>query len=319
MELSLDDVPPTGHRIVLETKWQPARWGDSHRHDRGDSSGKRYPHAYCGARVGPHVAGIDLVTPDISQSILEVGGAIIEINEGSAFNLHLFPGAGPARDPGPAIMAMLFPPGTPLRVPVVAVTASDQSAAICREIARAVTETGRCVGVNTRRRHHRRNRLSEHRWIEPNRPPHHPEQSKCRDCGGRGRCREHRGRISRTRIRPVRCRGRDSSFRPANAAWGARRNCPVALARYWWSCLAERRRTLVGGAGCRTSPTGCLLRAQPQQRAIATTFDRFLSSVLAPVGDQREFSPRIGHTWRKTPSMPIYFPPAYHMMRASQN
>ncbi len=150
MELSLDDVPPTGHRIVLKQSGS-RRDGAIHIDMTEEIHPVNATLMRTAARVlGLDVAGIDLVTPDISQSILEVGGAIIEINEGSAFNLHLFPGAGPARDPGPAIMAMLFPPGTPVRVPVVAVTASDQSAAICHEIARAVTETGRCVGCSTR-------------------------------------------------------------------------------------------------------------------------------------------------------------------------
>ena len=45
---------------------------------------------------------------------------------------------------------MLFPPGSPVRVPLIAVTAHEEAASICTLIARAVSDAGRAVGLATR-------------------------------------------------------------------------------------------------------------------------------------------------------------------------
>ncbi len=150
VELTLDDVPLPGQEVVLNKS--------GHRRDGAihvDVTDTVHPANAALVRtamkiVGLDLAGIDVVAPDISRSIWETGGAIIEINDSPAFNLHLFPGAGPVRDPGPAIMDMLFPPGQPVRVPVVAVAADAASGSICRLLACAASIDRRSVGLATR-------------------------------------------------------------------------------------------------------------------------------------------------------------------------
>lgn len=147
---SLDDIPPPGREIVLKQS--------GHRRDGAlhiDVTGTVHPANAALLRTAAKVvdldiAGIDLIATDIARPILEIGGAIIEINENPAFNLQLFPGAGSPRDPGPAIMEMLFPLSQPVRIPVVAVAADAESIMICQHIARLLTTHGESTGLATR-------------------------------------------------------------------------------------------------------------------------------------------------------------------------
>lgn len=148
--LSLDDVPAEGERIDLKL--------GGHRRDGAlhiDCTHAIHPANVALLRtatkvVGLDIAGIDFVTPDIARPIWETGGAIIEINDGPAFNSHLFPAAGLPQDPGPDIMEMLFPPGQPVRVAVVAVTADEDSSTICRLVAQTASLAGQAAGLATR-------------------------------------------------------------------------------------------------------------------------------------------------------------------------
>lgn len=147
--LTLDDVPPPGRTIVLMLSGS--------RQDGAiyvDVTDEIHPANAVLMRtatrvLGLDLAGIDVVTPDISQSMWKIGGAIIEINDNSAFNLHLFPGAGRPRDPGPAIIDMLFPSGQPFRASVVAVVAHGESESLCQAVAAALADQGRAVGLAT--------------------------------------------------------------------------------------------------------------------------------------------------------------------------
>lgn len=148
--LSLDDIPPKGREITLIQSGH-RRYGAIH----VDVTDAIHPVNAALLRTATHVigldvAGIDLVAPDISQPIWETGGAIIEVNDMPAFNLHLFPGAGAVRDPGPAIMEMLYPPGQPVRVPLIAVSADKESGLLCDRIARGRSASGRATGLATR-------------------------------------------------------------------------------------------------------------------------------------------------------------------------
>ena len=70
------------------------------------------------------ICGVDLITPDISRPVWEVGGAFIEANFGPGFNPHLVPQEGTRRDLGRAVVDMLLPPGRPWQPSIVAITGS---------------------------------------------------------------------------------------------------------------------------------------------------------------------------------------------------
>ena len=59
--------------------------------------------------IGLDVAGVDFITPDITRSYREVGGAICEVNAAPGFRMHVAPTEGTPRDVAGPVMDMLFP------------------------------------------------------------------------------------------------------------------------------------------------------------------------------------------------------------------
>jgi cyanophycin synthetase len=99
--------------------------------------------------IGLDVAGIDFLTPDISASVKEVGGAICEVNAGPGFRMHTHPTEGIPRDVARPVIELLFPRNAPSRVPIVAVTGTNGKTTTCRMIAHIMKMAGRKVGLTT--------------------------------------------------------------------------------------------------------------------------------------------------------------------------
>jgi cyanophycin synthetase len=99
--------------------------------------------------VGLDVAGIDFITPDIARSVREQRGAIVEVNAGPGFRMHTHPTEGHPRHVGRAVIDMLFPPGSPSRVPIVAVTGTNGKTTTSRMIAHIMKTAGKKVGMTT--------------------------------------------------------------------------------------------------------------------------------------------------------------------------
>ncbi|HBE35343.1 MAG TPA: cyanophycin synthetase, partial [Cyanobacteria bacterium UBA11368] len=75
--------------------------------------------------IGLDIAGIDVVTADISQPLRETGGVIVEVNAAPGFRMHVCPSEGLPRNVAAPVLDMLFPPGTPNRIPILAVTGTN--------------------------------------------------------------------------------------------------------------------------------------------------------------------------------------------------
>lgn len=99
--------------------------------------------------IGLDVAGVDFLTTDITRSYKETGGAICEINAAPGFRMHVSPSEGRPRDAAGAVLDMLFPPGTPSRIPIAAVTGTNGKTTTARMLAHVMKMTGKHVGLTT--------------------------------------------------------------------------------------------------------------------------------------------------------------------------
>ncbi len=99
--------------------------------------------------IGLDVGGVDFLCEDITQSYKESGGAICELNAAPGFRMHVAPSEGTPRDAAGAVMDMLFPPGSPARVPIAAVTGTNGKTTTARMIAHIQKLAGRHVGLTT--------------------------------------------------------------------------------------------------------------------------------------------------------------------------
>lgn len=97
--------------------------------------------------VGLDIAGVDLVTTDISRPLEEQHGAIVEVNAGPGLLMHLSPAAGKPRDVGAVIADHLFPSSDNGRIPIVGVTGSTGKTSTAQLIARLMQLTGKHVGL----------------------------------------------------------------------------------------------------------------------------------------------------------------------------
>lgn len=95
------------------------------------------------------IAGIDIVTSDISRPLRDVDGVIVEVNAAPGLRMHFSPSEGIARNVAEPILDMLFPPGTPTRVPVVAITGTNGKTTTSRLTAHIFKQTGKVVGFTT--------------------------------------------------------------------------------------------------------------------------------------------------------------------------
>ena len=85
--------------------------------------------------VGLDVGGVDFLTDDVTKSWREVGGAIVEVNAAPGFRMHVAPSEGTPRDVAGPVLDMLFPAGTPARIPVAIVTGTNGKTTTTRMVA----------------------------------------------------------------------------------------------------------------------------------------------------------------------------------------
>lgn len=99
--------------------------------------------------VGLDVAGIDFLCTDISESYRVNRGAICEVNAAPGFRMHVAPTEGEPRDVAGKVMDMLFPAGTPSRIPIAAVTGTNGKTTTARMLAHIFKMNGQTVGLTT--------------------------------------------------------------------------------------------------------------------------------------------------------------------------
>src|SRR4051812_33424357 len=99
--------------------------------------------------VGLDVCGVDFVCPDISKSVRETGGGVIEVNAAPGFRMHIEPSEGAPRDVAKPIIEMLFPRGRRSRVPLLAITGTNGKSTVGRMTKHILRYTGCAVGLTS--------------------------------------------------------------------------------------------------------------------------------------------------------------------------
>jgi cyanophycin synthetase len=99
--------------------------------------------------VGLDIAGIDVLTPDISVPFRENGAVIIEVNAAPGVRMHTHPAEGQPRNVGAPIIDMLYEPGSDATIPVIAVTGTNGKTTTVRLIAHLFRNTEETVGFTT--------------------------------------------------------------------------------------------------------------------------------------------------------------------------
>ena len=99
--------------------------------------------------IGLDIAGIDIVTPDISQPLGAMNGVIVEVNAAPGFRMHAAPSVGLPRNVGAAVLDMLFPRDIPSRIPIVAITGTNGKTTTTRLIAHIYRQGKKTVGYTT--------------------------------------------------------------------------------------------------------------------------------------------------------------------------
>lgn len=99
--------------------------------------------------IGLDIAGIDIVTSDISRPLRETDGVIVEVNAAPGFRMHVCPSEGIPRNVAEPVINMLFPPGMPTRVPIISITGTNGKTTTTRLIAHIFKQTQQVVGYTT--------------------------------------------------------------------------------------------------------------------------------------------------------------------------
>lgn len=103
--------------------------------------------------VGLDIAGMDVVAEDITKSLTEQRGCIIEVNAGPSLTPHVAPLIGSPRPVGDAVVKLLYPSGASATVPIyLLVDSVEQSDSDTTQLAQwlieSLQEKGHFVGLS---------------------------------------------------------------------------------------------------------------------------------------------------------------------------
>lgn len=146
---TMDSVVPAGERVFLRATANLSTGGIA-----VDRTDEIHPeNVWLFSRVakiiGLDIAGIDVVTDDISVPLRDTNGVIVEVNAAPGFRMHVAPSQGLPRNVAGAVFDMLFPSPQHSRVPILAVTGTNGKTTTTRLLAHILKQTGQITGYTT--------------------------------------------------------------------------------------------------------------------------------------------------------------------------
>jgi cyanophycin synthetase len=146
---TVDSIPTDGTKVLIRRNANLSTGGTA-----TDVTDEIHPdlaaRAIDAARmIGLDVAGIDIVSLDITRPLDELRGVVVEVNAAPGLRMHLEPSSGKPRPVGEAIVSTLFADVENGRIPIVAVTGVNGKTTTTRFIAHLVGGSGLHVGMAT--------------------------------------------------------------------------------------------------------------------------------------------------------------------------
>lgn len=99
--------------------------------------------------IGLDICGVDIMAENLTQPLKENGGCILEVNAAPGFRMHLAPSEGLPINVAAPVIDMLYPPGKPSRIPIIAITGTNGKTTTTRLLAHIVKNNGYKVGFTT--------------------------------------------------------------------------------------------------------------------------------------------------------------------------
>ncbi len=147
--LGLDTILPQGRVLYLKTTANLSTGGISEDVTDTVHSGNVFLAERVARIIDLDICGIDVMAPSLSEPITENGGAVIEVNGAPGFRMHLAPTVGKPRNVAEPVLDMLFPSGSPGRIPIISVTGTNGKTTTTRLIAHIMRIHGKKVGATT--------------------------------------------------------------------------------------------------------------------------------------------------------------------------
>lgn len=148
--LTEDSVIPEGEKLILKDTANLSTGGTAEDvtdivHPANVSMAERISKI-----IDLDICGIDVMTTDITKPLSETGGAVLEVNAGPGFRMHLAPTTGLPRNVAAPVVDKLFPTkGDTGRIPIVAITGTNGKTTTSRLMAHMAKLKGYRVGYTT--------------------------------------------------------------------------------------------------------------------------------------------------------------------------
>ncbi|MCZ6694240.1 MAG: cyanophycin synthetase [Bacteroidetes bacterium] len=147
--LTLDAVLPKGEMLKLKNTANLSTGGTAE-----DVTDMVHPfNIFMAERISKiidlDICGIDIMTTDIGKPLPDTDGAVLEVNAGPGFRMHLAPTKGLPRNVAGFVIDMLYKPGSTSRIPIIAVAGTNGKTTTTRLIAHMARMKGYKVGYTT--------------------------------------------------------------------------------------------------------------------------------------------------------------------------